>query len=63
MRRTKDSFEKNLKALEEIVEKLESGEETLENSLSLYEKGMEISGACKEMLKKAEQKITVIDAK
>lgn len=63
MRKTKNDFETNLKTLEEIVEKLESGEETLENSLALYEKGMEISNVCKEMLEKAEQKITVIDAK
>ncbi len=63
MRKTKNDFEANLKTLEEIVEKLESGQETLENSLTLYEKGMEISAACKEMLEKAEQKITVIDAK
>ncbi len=63
MRKTKNDFETNLKMLEEIVEKLESGEETLENSITLYEKGMEISTACKEMLEKAEQKITVIDAK
>ncbi|MBQ2672143.1 MAG: exodeoxyribonuclease VII small subunit [Clostridia bacterium] len=63
MRKTKNDFETNLKTLEEIVEKLESGEETLENSLVLYEKGMDISNVCKEMLEKAEQKITVIDAK
>lgn len=63
MRKTKNDFETNLKTLEEIVEKLESGEETLENSLALYEKGMDISNVCKEMLEKAEQKITVIDAK
>lgn len=63
MKKIKNDFETNLKTLEEIVEKLESGEETLENSLALYEKGMEISNVCKEMLEKAEQKITVIDAK
>lgn len=63
MRKTKNDFEANLKTLEEIVEKLESGEETLENSLNLYEKGMKISSICKEMLEKAEQKIKVIDAK
>lgn len=63
MRKTKNDFETNLKTLEEIVEKLESGEETLENSLALYEKGMDISNVCKEMLEKAEQKIKVIDAK
>ena len=63
MRKTKNDFETNLKILEEIVEKLQTGEETLENSIALYEKGMSIGTACKEMLESAEKKIKVIDAK
>lgn len=62
MRKAKNDFETNLKTLEEIVEKLQTGEETLENSLALYEKGMSVSSVCKEMLEKAEQKIKIIDA-
>ena len=34
------SFEENLKELEEIVEKLESGDIDLEKSVKLYEQGM-----------------------
>ena len=62
MRKAKNDFETKLKTLEEIVEKLQTGEETLENSLALYEKGMFVSSVCKEMLEKAEQKIKIIDA-
>ena len=36
------SFEKNLQNLENIVEKLESGEIGLEDSVKLYEEGMKI---------------------
>ena len=63
MKKTKNDFETNLKMLEEIIAKLETGEETLENSVSLYEEGVKLGNVCKEMLEKAEQKITVIDAK
>lgn len=63
MKKTKNDFETNLKKLEEIVEKLETGEETLETSMILYEEGVKIGNVCKKMLEKAEQKITVIDAK
>lgn len=52
------SFEKSMKELEEIVEKLEEGENTLEESLKLFEKGAKIAGICNEVLKNAEQKVT-----
>lgn len=50
-----------MQRLEDIVSKLESGEETLENSLELYEEGMQISKYCKEMLDSAVQKVTIIE--
>ena len=37
-----NSFEKNLQNLENIVDKLESGEIGLEDSVKLYEEGMQI---------------------
>ena len=40
------SFEENLKELEEIVEKLESGDIDLEKSVKLYEKGMILKKNC-----------------
>ena len=40
------SFEENLKELEEIGEKLESGDIDLEKSVKLYEKGMILKKNC-----------------
>lgn len=54
----KIDFESNLSALEEIVKKLESGECTLDESISLFEKGMKHTKNCRNALKKAEKKIT-----
>ncbi len=50
-------FEEALAALGEIVNKLESGEVSLEESIELYEKGMKLSKKCTELLEKAEQKV------
>lgn len=54
----KISYETNITKLREIVEKLESGEASLEESLKLFEQGIKLSNACHETLKNAEQKIT-----
>lgn len=51
------SFEKSLKELEEVVLKLEEGDNTLEESLKLFEKGAKLAGFCNEVLKNAEQKV------
>ena len=54
-------FETALKSLEEISEKLEKGDCTLEESIALFEKGMENIKACQDTLKKAETKITDLE--
>ena len=41
-----NSFESNLQKLESIVDKLESGEIGLEESVKLYEEGMKIKKIC-----------------
>ena len=46
-------FESSMKELEQIVLKLESGELELEESLALFETGMQHSQACKQALEKA----------
>ncbi len=51
-------FETALKSLEEIVERLEKGECSLEESIALFEKGMENVKGCREALAQAEIKIT-----
>ena len=53
----KNSLENSLKRLEEIVEQLERGDTSLENSITLYEEGVQISRECAEKLKTAELKI------
>ena len=54
------SFEDNIKKLEEIVDKLASGEVDLEKSLEYYKQGMELKKICEEKLKKAELQIKKI---
>ena len=53
-------YEESVKRLGEIVEKLESGELSLEESIKLFEEGTRLSADCYEILKNAEQKITDI---
>ena len=52
MSKEKDNnFETNLKKLEMIVDKLESGDIGLEESVKLYEEGMKIKKICDKNLK------------
>ena len=55
-----NSFEINLQKLEVIVEKLESGEIGLEESVQLYEEGMKIKKICDNKLKDIEMQIKKI---
>ena len=55
-----NTFESNLKELENIVDKLESGEVDLEKSVELYERGMNLKKICEEKLKKVELQIKKI---
>lgn len=54
------SFENNLKELEMIVQKLESGECGLDESIELYTNGIKLSAECKKQLETARQKIEQI---
>lgn len=54
------SFEERLAALETVVEKLERGELTLEDSVRLFEEGVHLSNSCKLELEKAEGRIQVL---
>ena len=53
----KQTFESAINELEEIVKRLEGGEESLEESLKLFEKGTLLAKYCSETLRNAEQKI------
>ena len=56
----KNSFEDNMKKLEEIANELEKGDLDLDTSVSKFEEGMKLSKECSEMLEKAEKKITML---
>ena len=51
------SFEQNLKSLERIVQKLESGEVSLDESIRLFEKGKALGQRCEKRLEEVELRI------
>ena len=51
------AFEKKIKELESIVEKMATGELSLEDSLKLFEKGTRLFQECTQDLNKSEQKV------
>lgn len=54
------SFEESLKKLETIVDKLEKGDLSLEESLKLFEEGVGLSASCKKELEAAEGKVETL---
>jgi exodeoxyribonuclease VII small subunit len=53
-------FEEHLTQLESVVERLEKGDLTLDDSVRLYEEGVKLSQACKKELEQAEGRIQVL---
>lgn len=51
-------FEKSLDELENIVEQLQNGDISLDESIKLFERGMELTNLCRKTLETARQKIT-----
>jgi exodeoxyribonuclease VII small subunit len=56
------SFEQALKALEDVVRRLESGEAPLDESISLYEQGDKLRAHCQARLDAAQARIEAIVA-
>jgi exodeoxyribonuclease VII small subunit len=54
-------FEAAIAELESIVRKLEEGDLTLESSLQLYERGVQLSRFCHARLEDAERRIEVLN--
>lgn len=54
------AFEKSLKELENLVEKMEQGDLSLEASLQHFERGVQLTRACQQTLKEAEQKVEIL---
>ncbi len=57
---TEKSFEKALSDLEKIVEKMEKGELSLNESLALFENGVKLARFLRGELDKAEKKIEIL---
>jgi len=53
-------FEKKLKRLEDIVEKMESGDLSLDDSMKLFEEGVKMSRECQSQLTVAEEKVKLL---
>ena len=53
-------LEKSLEELEALVERLESGELSLQQSLKEFERGIKLTRMCQTALKEAEQKVEIL---
>jgi exodeoxyribonuclease VII small subunit len=53
-----NSFEQDLKRLEEIADSLENNSADLDEVISLYEEGIKLSKSCMKKLNEAELRIT-----
>jgi exodeoxyribonuclease VII small subunit len=54
---TKTTFENSISQLDSIVERMESGELSLDESLKLFEQGVKLTRSCQKTLADAEAKI------
>lgn len=54
------SFEDSLSELEALVERMEGGEMTLEESLGAFERGIALTRSCQQALQAAEQKVEIL---
>ncbi len=55
------SFEQALEGLTAMVEKLESGKLSLEESVAAFEEGVKLSRQCEALLDDAEQRLNILD--
>ena len=56
----KPNLEKDLAALEELIEQMETGDISLDQSLKHFEKGVTLVKQCQSALTEAEQKVKVL---
>ena len=55
-----NTFEQNLKELEQVVAALEKGDLNLDEAIKSFEKGIELSKVCNKKLDEAEKKINIL---
>ena len=56
----KFDFEKALKELEKLVENMEEGDMSLEDSMKQFERGVALTRSCQQALADAEQKVQIL---
>ena len=54
------NFETAIEELESLVEEMEQGEISLEDSLKKFERGIELTRTCQKALQEAEQKVQIL---
>lgn len=54
------NLEQSLDTLETLVERMESGELSLEESLKAFEEGVRLTRECQQALRTAEQKVKIL---
>ena len=59
-KKNSSNFEKDLQELESLVEKMEGGNLSLEDSLVHFERGIALTRSCQKALTQAEQKIQIL---
>jgi exodeoxyribonuclease VII small subunit len=59
-RTTPPDFEQALAELEVLVEKMEQGDLSLEESLQSFERGIQLTRSCQQALQQAEQKVQIL---
>ncbi|MDT3722813.1 exodeoxyribonuclease VII small subunit [Pseudomonas oryzihabitans] len=59
-RKKAPDFEQSLAELQTLVERLESGELSLEDSLGAFEQGIRLTRECQGALAQAEQKVQIL---
>ena len=56
----KQTFEKAMKKLEQIVQELESGDLPLEKAVNIFEEGVKLSKFCSNKLDETEKRVTIL---
>ena len=57
------SFEEALNELEALVDRMERGDLSLEESLQSFERGIELTRTCQQALSAAEQKVEILSSR
>ena len=53
-------FEESMEELEKLVEQMEQGDISLEESLKAFERGIKLTRTCQQALQEAEQKVHIL---